>query len=214
MRSVVVFNIASVDGFYAAGDGNPLVLNMDAAFDAYNRTRIEAADMILLGRKSFEGFSSYWPGVAAAPHDPGNRALSEDNRRVSSAFSALPKVVVSDSFEVPAGNAWRDTTAVIPGRDLPGFISSRRPEGDGDILIFGSRVLWNSLLDLRLVDELHLMVSPNALAKGTPVFIRPAAFTLLGSLRLDSSSNVLLKYQPKVAADADRLRRWPDQPGI
>jgi dihydrofolate reductase len=204
MRSVVVFNIASVDGLYAAGDGNPLVLNMDAAFDAYNRTRIEAADMILLGRKSFQGFSSYWPGIATAPYDPGNRALSEDNRRVSRAFNALPKFVVSDTFAVPAGNAWRDTTAVIAGHDLRGWISSRRPEGDGDILIFGSRVLWNSLVNLRLVNELHLMVSPNALAEGTPVFTRPAALTLLDSVRFDSSSNVLLKYQVNVAADADR----------
>ena len=31
VRRVVVCSIASVDGFYAASDGNPLVLNMDAA---------------------------------------------------------------------------------------------------------------------------------------------------------------------------------------
>ena len=94
MRRVVVCNIASVDGFYAASDGNPLVLNMDAAFDEYDRTRIEAADMLLLGRKSFEGFSSYWPGIANAPDDPGNRAVTEDNRRISRAFNSLPQAVV------------------------------------------------------------------------------------------------------------------------
>ncbi len=55
----------SVDGFYAARDGNPLVLNMDAAFDAYNRVRIEAADLLLLGRKSYEGFSSVFTQPAA-----------------------------------------------------------------------------------------------------------------------------------------------------
>jgi dihydrofolate reductase len=195
MRRVVVSNIASVDGFYAASDGNPLVLNMDAAFDAYNRTRIEAADMVLLGRKSFEGFSSYWPGIAAAPDDPGNRALSEDNRRVSSAYNSLPKVVVSDAFAVPVGNPWRDTTAVISGRDLPDWIGTNRQEGDGDILIFASRILWNSLLGLGLVDELHLMVSPHALVEGIPLFIQPAAFTLLNSASFDSSSNVLLRYE-------------------
>ena len=57
----------------------------------------------------------------------------------------------------------------------------------------------------RLVNELHLMVSPNALAEGTPVFVRPAAFTLLDAVRFDASSNVFLKYQPNVAADADRF---------
>jgi dihydrofolate reductase len=197
MRKVVVSNIVSVDGFYAASDGNPLVLNMDAAFDEYNRIRIEAADMVLLGRKSFEGFSSYWPGIATAPEDAGNRAVSEDNRRVSRAYNSLPKVVVSDSFTVPAGNAWSETSAVVPGRDLPAWISARRQEGDGDILIFASRILWNSLLEQGLVDELHLMVSPNALVEGVPVFSTPAALTLLEAAGCGSSSNVLLRYQLK-----------------
>ncbi|WP_353712963.1 dihydrofolate reductase family protein [Arthrobacter sp. K5] len=196
MRRVVVSNIASVDGFYAASDGNPLVLNMDAAFDEYNRTRIEAADILLLGRKSFEGFSSYWPEIATAPDDPANQAVSEDNRRISRAFNSLPKTVVSDTFVVAADNAWRDTTTVIPGDELPGWIHACRQEGNGDILIFASRVLWNNLLDMRLVDEVHLMISPNALAEGIPIFTRSAAFTLLDSVRFDSSSNVLLRYEP------------------
>jgi dihydrofolate reductase len=91
MRTVVVSNIVSLDGFYAAADGNPLVLNMDEAFDEYNRERIEAADTVLLGRNSFEGFSAYWPSVANAPADPGNRALSEDNRRISRAYNSVSK---------------------------------------------------------------------------------------------------------------------------
>ncbi|VXB77511.1 Dihydrofolate reductase [Arthrobacter sp. 9AX] len=196
MRSVIVSNIASVDGFYAAADGNPLVLNMDEAFDEYNRVRIEAADMVLLGRKSFEGFSSYWPGIADAPEVPGNRALSEDNRRVSRAYNSLPKYVVSDTFEVPEGNAWHDSTAVVAGRDLPEWIGARRQEGNGDILVFASRVLWNSLLELGLVDEVHLMVSPRALAGGIPVFGAPTDLTVLDSARFDSSSNILLRYRP------------------
>jgi dihydrofolate reductase len=195
MRRVVVSNMVSVDGFYAAADGNPLVLNMDEAFDKYNCTRIETADIVLLGRKSFEGFSSYWPGIATAPEDPGNRAVSEENRRVSRAYNTLPKVVVSDTFTVPAGNAWRSTTSVIPGWELPEWIRARQREGEGDILIFASRNLWNSLLDPGLVDEIHLMVGPDALAEGISVFMRPAALALLDIEQFSGSSNVLLRYQ-------------------
>ncbi|WP_026819784.1 hypothetical protein [Arthrobacter castelli] len=61
---------------------------MDPAFDAYNRERIEAADVVLLGRDSFEGFSSYWPYVADAPEHPDNRALSSP-REPSLTESAL-----------------------------------------------------------------------------------------------------------------------------
>ena len=76
-----------------------------------------------------------------------------------------------------ADNAWRDTTTLIPGDELPGWVGACRQEGNGDILIFASRVLWNSLLDMRLVDEVHLMISPNALADGIPICTLSAAFT-------------------------------------
>lgn len=83
MRKVIVCNIVSLDGYYEGPGGNVMVLPMDEAFDAYNRERIEAAGTVLLGRTSYQVFSSYWPGVADAPADPENRALSDDNRAVS-----------------------------------------------------------------------------------------------------------------------------------
>ena len=110
MRVVTVCNIMSLDGFYEDPSGNPLALNMDQTFDAYNLERIRAADIVLLGRTSFEGFSSYWPAIADAPDDPDNRALSADNRELSRIYNELPKTVVSDSYTVPDDNAWRDTT--------------------------------------------------------------------------------------------------------
>ena len=67
MRKVIVNNIVSLDGYFADETGNPLALNMDAAFDRGNLESIESADLVLLGRNSFDGFSSYWPFVADAP---------------------------------------------------------------------------------------------------------------------------------------------------
>ncbi|MGH9226101.1 MAG: hypothetical protein ACRD2W_20480 [Acidimicrobiales bacterium] len=76
---MIVCNITSLDGFYEGPGQNVLALNVDRAFDAYNLERISHAGTVLLGRRSYEGFSSYWPGIADAPDDPGNRALSSDN---------------------------------------------------------------------------------------------------------------------------------------
>jgi hypothetical protein len=64
VRSVIVSNIMSLDGFYEGPGQNVMALNMDEAFDAYNLERIRSAGTVLLGRTSYEGFSSYWPGIA------------------------------------------------------------------------------------------------------------------------------------------------------
>jgi dihydrofolate reductase len=194
MRTVAVSNIMSVDGFYEDSAHNPLVLNMDEAFDAYNLERIRAADIVLLGPTSFEGFSSYWPAIADAPADPGNRALSADNRELSRIYNRLPKIVVSNSYSVPAENAWHDTTTVISRADAARRIAAEREQGSRDILIFGSRTMWNGMLQQGLIDELHLMVSPNALGTGTPIFEAPADLNLLEARRFANSSNVLLRY--------------------
>jgi dihydrofolate reductase len=194
MRTVTVCNIMSLDGFYESPDRNPLVLNMDQAFDAYNLERIRAADIVLLGRTSFEGFSSYWPFIADAPADPEDRALSTDNRELSRIYNQLPKTVVSDSYSVPTENAWHQSTTVVRRSDAARWLTAERGQGSGDILIFGSRTMWNSLLLQGQVDELHLMVSPNALGSGITIFDGPVDLRLLEARRFAGSNNVLLRY--------------------
>ena len=89
MRQVIVNNIMSLDGYYEGPGRNVMVMNMDKAFDGYNLERIQAAGTVLLGRTSFEGFSSYWPSIADAPDDPGNPALSAGNRELSRIYNGL-----------------------------------------------------------------------------------------------------------------------------
>ncbi len=194
MRTVVVSNIVSLDGFYEGPGGDVMALNMDAAFDAYNVERIRAAGTVLLGRRSFEVFSSYWPRVASAPHDPDDRALSEDNRELSRRYDRLPKVVVSDTLVVPADNPWHAVTSVVPRADAAARVAAEKQRGSGDVLVFGSRTTWNGLLAQGLVDEIHLVVGPRALAGGTPAFAAPADLRLLDVRRLEGSDNVLVRH--------------------
>jgi dihydrofolate reductase len=194
MRTVLVTNIVSLDGYYAGPDGNPLVLNMDAAFDAYNLERMRSAGTILLGRRSFEMFSSYWPTIAEAPEDPTNRAVSPINREFSRRYDAIPKLVVSDSLEVSADNPWHDTTEVVPRVASTSRLRAERANDGGDVVIFASRTMWNALLGKGVVDELHLMVGPNAIRAGIPLFDAPTQLSLMEGRRLDGSDNALLRY--------------------
>lgn len=200
MRKVIVNNIVSLDGHYADESGSPLALNMDAAFDEANLDSINAADMVLLGRDSYGGFSEYWPYIADAPvHDspgtPGAGAFSEANRALSRRYNVIPKVVVSDRGPIPAANAWAQSTTVVSRADAPAWISGAKRGGDGDIIIFGSRRTWNGLLAAGFVDELHLMVSPVVLATGVRLFTEAADLELIECRRYEESPNVQLRYR-------------------
>ena len=196
MRSIIVANIMTIDGYYAGAGNNPMVLNMDHSFDSYNLERMRSAGTILLGRASFELFSSFWPMVADAPEDPGNPSLSATNREFSRLYRDIPKVVVSDTLAVAADNPWVDTTEVVPRAEAAAWLERERDSDGGDIVVFASHQLWNSLLADGLVDELHLIVGPAAIGEGVPIFEKPAALELVEARQLEGSSNVLHRYIP------------------
>jgi dihydrofolate reductase len=199
VRALIVNNIISIDGFYSATDGNPLALQMDSAFDRANLESIESADIVLLGRESFDSFSSYWPFIAdaPAPADPGApeaRAVDAVNRGISRAYNRIPKVVISDRGPIDSGNAWLASTTVLSRADVTSWVRRAKQEGDGAIVVFASHTLWNALLADALVDELHLMISPNPLGGGVPAFTAPARLELLEARTFTHSSNVQLRY--------------------
>ena len=188
MRTVLVSNIVSLDGFYEGEGGDFTVLEMDGAFDAYNLERIQSADAVLLGRRSFEMFSSYWPFIADAPDEPGNRMFDAVNRAISRAWNAKAKIVVSDSYAVPPGNPWAPQTTVVPCGGVGDALN-------GDVVVFGSRTMWNGLLTAGLVDEVHLMLSPRAIGRGVPVFGSRVELEPIGVRTFEGSRNILTRYR-------------------
>jgi dihydrofolate reductase len=194
MPKVFVTNIISLDGYYEGPGGNVMALPMDEAFDAYNLERMRAASAVLLGSRSYEMFSSYWPGVADAPEDPGNRALDATNRELSRIYNGIEKVVVSDTCVPSASNPWRGTTTVVPRAGVHDWLDAHP---DGEAVVYGSRTMWNGLLQGGHVDELHLMVGALALGDGTKVFADAVpGLELLGTRTFTGSANVVLRYAP------------------
>lgn len=195
MRKVIVVNIVSLDGYYTGPGDNVMALPMGATFDAYNRESIERADTVLLGATSYPFFGSYWPGIADAPEDPADPRLSEDNRRLSRRFNEIDKVVVSDSYSPAPDHPWHDTTTVVSRDGVGAWITEQRGRAGGDIVVFGSHLMWNGLLQQGLVDELHLTLGAVVLGGGTPLFTAPVdGLRLVGTRRFEGSDNVLLVY--------------------
>jgi dihydrofolate reductase len=189
MRKLIVTNIVSLDGQYEGPGGNVMVLPMDHAFDAYNAERLRAADVLLLGRRSFQMFQGFWPQVA------GDASYTDVNREISRLNGAIHKLVISDTLGTDHG-AWQSTTRIVRRADAHGELAALKRRPGKDILVFGSRTLWNDLLAAGLVDELHLMIGNVILGAGTPAFSGPAraSLTLLDTRRFEGSSNILLRY--------------------
>jgi hypothetical protein len=91
MRKLIVCNIVSLDGRFTGPSGNVEVMPFDSGFSDYNAERLRAADTLLLGRKSYQRFRSYWPAIAEDVTQP---ALE---REISRLNGAIEKGVVSNS---------------------------------------------------------------------------------------------------------------------
>lgn len=196
MRKLIVCNLISLDGYVAGDEGDVMVLPLDKSFNAYNLTRLRDADTLLLGANTYPGFVSYWPGVEQDPVQP------DVLREISSINNRIAKVVVSDSLSQSDTGVWRETTEIVRRVDAHQKVADLKAEKGGEILMFGSVILWNDLLSAGLVDELHLMVGAGAIGSGEPAFLAPfgghayeGSLTLTGVRQLESSQNALLTYE-------------------
>ena len=197
LRKLIVSNAMSLDGYYEGPGKNVMALfdyrwdyPTDESFDAYNAERLRAADTLLLGRVSYQGFKGFWPSVA---DDPDATPIQ---REISHLNNAIDKVVISDSLTPEEAAPWHNTR-IIGRVDAHEQIAELKRQSGKDILVFGSHTLWNDLLTNDLVDELHLMIGPVVLGAGTPLFDgQPAVSLRLIETRMwDDSGNVLVQYE-------------------
>ena len=159
MRKLIVCNIVSLDGFFSGPGGDVMAMPFDNGFSDYNAERLRAADTLLLGRKSYEGFRSYWPAIAEDVTQPAVE------REISRLNTAIEKAVVSNSLK-PDEVDGRGTTRVVRRADAHEEVAALKERPGREILMFGSHVLWNDLLAGGLVDEMHFMIGAGVVGKG------------------------------------------------
>lgn len=152
----------------------------------YKFEELQASDVQLLGRVTYEGFAAAWPGM--------EEVAGEFARRMN----AMPKVVVSTTLTEAA---WNNTT-IIAG-NVATEVARLKDRCDGDILVPGSATLVGTLREHDLVDEYRLMVHPVVLGTGKRLFSGGAAGTdlQLADCRKVGPDVLLLTYRPAARPD-------------
>lgn len=193
MAKVIFSTLISLDGHCAGPGGDLSRLPMGPVFDNHNLALLRGAGSLLFGRVTFGMFQGYWPAVLAEP------AAGPVQAEIAALVARLPKLVVSDTLSLRAGDPWAAETEVVRRAQAPARLRALRSSGSGgDLLAYGSHVLMNGLLAHGLVDELRLLVGNVVLGDGVRTFEAglPAPLTLLEQRRLEASDMVLLRYAP------------------
>ena len=133
----------------------------------------------LVGRGTYQWFAKRW---ADRPGEWADRLRS------------LPKYVVSSTLH--EATEWANST-VLKG-DVVEQATKLKQTVDGDILVYGSGPLVQTLMEYDLVDELRLMTYPFVLGTGERLFRETSDRkpVRLVSIRTIGNSLALLTYQP------------------
>jgi dihydrofolate reductase len=115
------------------------------------------ADVLLIGRETYDSFAGAWPDREAAGGDDAPFATQLGDMR---------KVVVSRG---PREFAWRNTER-IEGDLVEAATALKADPGVTGVLIPGSISVVQQLLAAGLVDELRLLVHPVAARRGRRLF--------------------------------------------
>jgi dihydrofolate reductase len=176
MRKLVESTFVTLDGVISSPQvwGPPY---WDDEHDAYAHKMLFAADALLLGRETYEGFAAAWP----------SRSDSYSDR-----INGLPKHVASTTLTDATWNA-----TVIEG-DVAEEVARLKEQPGDDILKFGTGELDRTLMPNRLVDELHLWVFP-VIAGGGRRLLDGIDTTHLNRVETTpfESGIVVLTYAPK-----------------
>ena len=154
MRKIRLFEHISLDGVIEHEDGYEY-----GAWTAPYRSPAGLAAVLeaqgagfdlLLGRHTYDMWSSYWPKAGSSP--------------MADALNAATKYVATNR---PDSLGWGPVKGL--GTDIVESVRSLKSHDGPDLIVWGSSTLTSPLLDRGLVDELVLIIYPVLLGRGKRV---------------------------------------------
>jgi dihydrofolate reductase len=177
MRKLVESTFVTLDGVISSPqEWSPPYWDDEHA--SYASKLLFAADALLLGRLTYEGFVQAWPSRTG---------------EFSDRMNSLPKYVASNTLKEATWNA-----TILEG-DVAGEVAKLKQEPGENILKYGTGELDRTLMEHNLVDEFHFWLFPVAAGSGQRLFdgIDLTHLNLIDTTKF-SSGIVVLTYAPKV----------------
>jgi dihydrofolate reductase len=126
---------------------------------------LAATTAYLFGRRTYEKMAAYWP-------------TEPDANPIAAHLNATPKYVVTRTLTTLE---WAGSE--VFGGDIVASVNDLKQHGDGTIVVLGSGVLVETLIEHNLIDEYQLFVHPLVLGAGKRLFRqtqRPIPLRLTG----------------------------------
>jgi len=185
MRKLIMWNLVTLDGFFEGEKPWDLDfhgLAFDKELQNYSIKQLKTADALVFGEKTYQGMADYWPNA------------DEDESDVAGFMNKLKKYVCSTTLKTAD---WQNTTII---NDAVAQIPKLKQKGDGNLFVFGSTILSESLMKAGLFDEYRLCVVPVFLGKGRRLFndgLPYQKLKLLESQTLKSGA-IIMSYSPAI----------------
>jgi len=149
------------------------------------------ATTVLLGRKNYQGFGSYWPSVA------DNESADPRDRAFSKWLNAVEKIVFSATLK---DATWENSRIVDAEPDA--VVRDLQKQAGGNIIVLASSSLIRRLLEADALDCLSITLCPEVAGGGARLFddgLPPSSWTVRQSTVTESGAMCLLYDRVRAA---------------
>jgi dihydrofolate reductase len=184
MRSLIVFNHVSLDGYFVDKKGDMRWAHkQDPEWNEFVAGNARGGGVLLFGRVTYEMMASYWPTPMAAQNSPA----------VAEHMNNLQKVVFSRTLEKAS---WKNTK-LLKG-DLATEVRKMKQESGEGLVIMGSGTIVSQLAQEGLIDEFEIVVCPIVIGTGRTLFegVTEKLNLKLTKSRTFGNGNVYTCYEP------------------
>ena len=183
MRKLTVFNLVTLDGYFAGQGGDISWHNVDDEFQELAKAASNSGNTLLFGRVTYELMAGYWPTPEAIKNDP----------IVAAGMNKAEKIVFSRTLEKAD---WNNTRLVK--NDMLSEVRKLKHGSGKDLTVLGSGSIVSQLAQERLIDEYQLLLNPVVIGgKGKTMFegVKDRFSLKLTKTRVFGNGNVLLRYE-------------------